>query len=49
MRFLNEERDRKISSKTIAREVVAIRQFYKFLKDEKNSIPIRPRRSKLPR
>lgn len=35
MRFLNEEKDRKISSKTIAREVVAIRQFYKFLKDEK--------------
>lgn len=49
MRFLNEERDRKISSKTIAREVVAIRQFYKFLKDEKNSTPIRLRRSKLPR
>ncbi|PJZ70187.1 site-specific tyrosine recombinase XerD [Leptospira perolatii] len=35
VRFLNEERNRKISAKTIAREVVAIRQFYKFLKDEK--------------
>jgi integrase/recombinase XerD len=35
MRFLAEEKKRKISSKTLAREVVAIRQFYKFLKDEK--------------
>lgn len=34
MRFLAEEKKRKISSKTLAREVVAIRQFYKFLKDE---------------
>jgi len=35
MRFLEEERERKISAKTLAREVVAIRQFYKFLRDEK--------------
>lgn len=35
MKFLVEEKNRKISSKTLAREVVAIRQFYKFLKDEK--------------
>jgi len=35
MRFLAEEKKRKISAKTLAREVVAIRQFYKFLKDEK--------------
>jgi integrase/recombinase XerD len=35
MKFLNEEKNRKISTKTLAREVVAIRQFYKFLKDEK--------------
>lgn len=35
MKFLNEEKNRKISSKTLAREVVAIRQFYRFLKDEK--------------
>lgn len=35
MKFLNEEKNRKVSSKTIAREVVAIRQFYKFLRDEK--------------
>jgi len=35
MRFLEEERERKISAKTLAREVVAIRQFYKFLKDDK--------------
>lgn len=34
MRFLAEEKKRKISAKTLAREVVAIRQFYKFLKDE---------------
>ncbi|MEM0502991.1 MAG: site-specific tyrosine recombinase XerD [Thermoplasmata archaeon] len=35
MRFLAEEKKRKISAKTLAREVVAIRQFYKFLKEEK--------------
>ncbi|MCZ8157427.1 MAG: site-specific tyrosine recombinase XerD [Leptospira sp.] len=35
MRFLEEERERKISAKTLAREVVAIRQFYKFLREEK--------------
>ncbi|MCT8334977.1 site-specific tyrosine recombinase XerD [Leptospira sp. 85282-16] len=35
MRFLEEERERKISAKTLAREVVAIRQFYKYLRDEK--------------
>ncbi len=35
MRFLEGERERKISAKTLAREVVAIRQFYKFLRDEK--------------
>ncbi len=35
MKFLVEEKNRKISSKTLAREVVAIRQFYKFLRDEK--------------
>ncbi|MCE9499659.1 MAG: site-specific tyrosine recombinase XerD [Leptospira sp.] len=35
MKFLTEEKNRKISSKTLAREVVAIRQFYKFLRDEK--------------
>ena len=35
MKFLTEERDRKVSSKTLAREVVALRQFYKFLKEEK--------------
>ncbi len=35
VRFLEEERERKISAKTLAREVVAIRQFYKFLRDEK--------------
>ena len=34
MKFLTEEKDRKVSSKTLAREVVALRQFYKFLKDE---------------
>jgi integrase/recombinase XerD len=34
-KFLMEEKNRKISSKTLAREVVAIRQFYKYLKDEK--------------
>lgn len=38
MRFLAEEKKRKISSKTLAREVVAIRQFYKFLKDENKLI-----------
>lgn len=41
MRFLAEEKKRKISSKTLAREVVAIRQFYKFLKDE-NKMNINP-------
>ncbi len=35
MKFLMEEKNRKISSKTLAREVVAIRQFYKYLRDEK--------------
>ncbi|MCU0824841.1 MAG: site-specific tyrosine recombinase XerD [Leptospira sp.] len=35
MRFLEGERERKISAKTLAREVVAIRQFYKYLRDEK--------------
>ena len=35
MKFLVEEKSRKISSKTLAREVVAIRQFYKYLRDEK--------------
>ncbi|MEM7180880.1 MAG: site-specific tyrosine recombinase XerD [Spirochaetota bacterium] len=35
MKFLVKEKDRKVSSKTLAREVVAIRQFYKYLKDEK--------------
>ncbi|EMY70395.1 site-specific tyrosine recombinase XerD [Leptospira vanthielii] len=35
MRFLEGEKERKISSKTLAREVVAIRQFYKYLRDEK--------------
>ncbi|MDX1957150.1 MAG: site-specific tyrosine recombinase XerD [Leptospiraceae bacterium] len=35
MKFLGEEKSRKISSKTLAREVVAIRQFYKYLRDEK--------------
>jgi integrase/recombinase XerD len=35
MKFLVEEKNRKISSKTLAREVVAIRQFYKYLRDEK--------------
>ncbi|MCP5511820.1 MAG: site-specific tyrosine recombinase XerD [Leptospiraceae bacterium] len=35
MEFLVEERNRKISSKTLTREVVAIRQFYKYLRDEK--------------
>ncbi|MCC6275588.1 MAG: site-specific tyrosine recombinase XerD [Leptospiraceae bacterium] len=35
MKFLMEEKDRKISAKTLAREVVAIRQFYKFLREEK--------------
>jgi integrase/recombinase XerD len=35
MKFLVEEKERKVSSKTLAREVVAIRQFYKFLKEEK--------------
>ncbi|TGM57607.1 site-specific tyrosine recombinase XerD [Leptospira biflexa] len=35
MRFLEVERERKISAKTLAREVVAIRQFYKYLRDEK--------------
>ncbi|EOQ87680.1 tyrosine recombinase XerD [Leptospira yanagawae serovar Saopaulo str. Sao Paulo = ATCC 700523] len=35
IRFLEEERERKISAKTLAREVVAIRQFYKYLRDEK--------------
>lgn len=34
-KFLAEEKNRKISSKTLAREVVAIRQFFKYLKDEK--------------
>lgn len=32
--FLLSEKDRKVSAKTLAREVVAIRQFYRFLKDE---------------
>ncbi|MCB1157969.1 MAG: site-specific tyrosine recombinase XerD [Leptospiraceae bacterium] len=35
MQFLVKEKDRKVSSKTLAREVVAIRQFYKYLKDDK--------------
>lgn len=35
MKFLVEEKNRKISSKTLAREVVALRQFYKYLRDEK--------------
>lgn len=35
MKFLVEEKSRKISAKTLAREVVAIRQFYKYLRDEK--------------
>ena len=35
IKFLDEEKNRKVSSKTLAREVVAIRQFYKFLRDEK--------------
>lgn len=34
MRFLEEERERKISAKTLAREVVAIRQFNKYQRDE---------------
>jgi integrase/recombinase XerD len=33
-KFLAEEKGRKISSKTLAREVVAIRQFYKYLREE---------------
>ncbi|WCL51371.1 site-specific tyrosine recombinase XerD [Leptospira sp. GIMC2001] len=41
MRFLAEEKKRKISSKTLAREVVAIRQFYKFLKEE-NKLDFNP-------
>ncbi|MCB1193443.1 MAG: site-specific tyrosine recombinase XerD [Leptospiraceae bacterium] len=32
--FLLSEKNRKVSTKTLAREVVAIRQFYRFLKDE---------------
>lgn len=35
MKFLVKEKNRKVSSKTLAREVVAIRQFYKYLRDEK--------------
>lgn len=34
-KFLMEEKNRKVSSKTLAREVVALRQFYKYLKEEK--------------
>jgi integrase/recombinase XerD len=41
MRFLAEEKKRKISAKTLAREVVAIRQFYKFLKEE-NKLDFNP-------
>jgi integrase/recombinase XerD len=41
MRFLELEKERMVSSKTLAREVVAIRQFYKFLRDEKQ-LPSNP-------
>ncbi|MCX7997946.1 MAG: site-specific integrase, partial [Leptospiraceae bacterium] len=33
-KFLMEEKNRQVSSKTLAREVVALRQFYKYLKEE---------------